>query len=210
MADIFQLRGDPHEEIQTLLPWYINGTLRQEESDVVETHLAICAECRTELELERKLARSVASLPLDVEHGWAAMAQRLAESETSPGASRRLSLFARKVPIGWAIAGPLAAAASVALAFTFVPAPEPAGETYRALGTPAADSEGNAVVLFKPETTTQQVQVILSANHARIVDGPNPAGALVLRIDPHKRDTALRELRSASQIVLAEPIGPEG
>lgn len=207
MADIHHLRGDPHEEVQTLLPWYVNGSLSAEESHLVEEHLAHCEACRAELASERKLARSIADLPHDTEHGWAAMSRRLAKRPAPlPGP---IALFSRQIPVGWAVGGSLAAAASVALAFTFVPSPEPRGETYQALGSPSTATEGNIVVLFSPETTARQQQVILSSSKARIVDGPNPAGALVLRVDPANRDAALQSLRATSQIVLAEPIGPE-
>ena len=40
MADIIRLRGSPHEQCQSLLPWYSNGTLEPGESERVEAHLA--------------------------------------------------------------------------------------------------------------------------------------------------------------------------
>ena len=35
-----------HREIQELLPWYVNGTLRDAEAASVDAHLAKCRDCR--------------------------------------------------------------------------------------------------------------------------------------------------------------------
>ena len=100
MADIFRLHGDQHEEVQKLLPWYVNRTLHQDEHDYVAAHLADCAACRAEHALEVKLAGSLTAVTLDAESGWAAMTQRMAESPAAAAASAKVSLFNRRVPIG--------------------------------------------------------------------------------------------------------------
>ena len=64
MARIIPLHSDPHQEAQKLLPWYANGTLERAEQTRVETHLRDCAECRSELALERRLAPEVAGLAM--------------------------------------------------------------------------------------------------------------------------------------------------
>ena len=40
-----------HNELDLLLPWYVNGTLDTHESLLVEQHLAGCPECRSNVEL---------------------------------------------------------------------------------------------------------------------------------------------------------------
>ena len=58
------------------------------------------------------------------------------------------------------------------------------------------------------KATEQQMRVVLTANDARLVDGPTAAGAYVLRVEDARRDEALQRLRQSGQIVLAEPIEP--
>ena len=209
MAEIIRLRGSPHEQAQQLLPWYVNGTLEADESAMVEAHLVECAECRADLAAERVMAREVAALPLDVEHAWSMLSDRI----EAAGPPRRLAepvpFLRRKVAIGWALGGPLAAAAAVAFAVAVVPgAPSPAGETYRALGSAPTAAPGNALVMFKPDARDVDLRSALTKAGARVVDGPTASGAYVVRIAPASRAQALDDLRSMPQIVLAEPIDP--
>jgi anti-sigma factor RsiW len=209
MAEIIRLRGSPHEQAQQLLPWYVNGTVEADEAAAVEAHLADCAECRADLAAEQVLAREIAALPLDVEHAWSMLSDRI----DAAGPPRRLAepvpFLRRKVAIGWALGGPLAAAAAVAFAVAIVPgAPSPVGQTYRALGSAPTAAPGNALVMFRPDTRDGDLRAALTKVGARIVDGPTASGAYVVRIAPAGRAQALDGLRATPQIVLAEPIDP--
>ena len=58
---------DQHQQIQLLLPWYLNKTLQQDEQRQVESHLRNCMLCNRELVALRKLAATVKqSSDLDV------------------------------------------------------------------------------------------------------------------------------------------------
>jgi len=210
MAEIFPLRPSEHEFVQKLLPWYVNGTLSPGETERVETHLAECDECREELAFEHKLARGVAMLPLNADDSWRAMEHRIADAPPTRMSGRPLRLLRRSVPMGWAMAGSLAASVAVAIVVTGM-RPDAAPETiYHALGSPDAAVDGQVVVLFKPDTTEQQMRVILSAEGARLVDGPTAAGAYVLHIDAGDPAAAIKALRQSSQVVLAEPLVSDG
>jgi hypothetical protein len=209
MAEIIRLRGSPHEQAQQLLPWYVNGTLEADDAAMVETHLAECAECRADLAAEQALSREVAALPLDVEHAWSTLSDRI----DAAGPPRRLAepvpFLRRKVAIGWALGGSFAAAAAVAFAVAVVPgAPSPVGQTYRALGSAPTAAPGNALVMFRPDARDSDLRAALAKAGARIIDGPTASGAYVVRIAPASRAQALDGLRATPQIVLAEPIDP--
>jgi predicted anti-sigma-YlaC factor YlaD len=208
MADIIRLRGSPHEQTQELLPWYVNGTLEADEVALVDSHLAECGECRTDLELERALGQQVASLPVDAERGWAALADKL-DTVPPPGAhSAPVALFRRKVALGWAAAGQLAAAALIVGLFVSQPSP-PDQEIYHALGTSPGSAPGNVVVLFNPETSEKDIRASLLKLEARMIDGPTAGGAYVLHVAAAKRAHAIAALRGSDQILLAEPIDLE-
>jgi hypothetical protein len=208
MAEIHRLRGDPHEEVQALLPWLVNGTLAPEIKARLEAHLGECAACRAELESEHRLARGIARMPLNVDQNWSAMKQRMAHGGSRAPMPARRRFWGRRVTIGWAVAAPIGAAAAVALLFLAVPLEAPREQTYHALGSPDVATHGNLVVQFKPDATERQMRLILRRNEARLVDGPTAAGAYVLRVDDAQRDQIVRKLRQFEAIVLAEPIEP--
>jgi len=50
---------DTHAEAWALLPWLANGRLPAPDREWVEAHVAQCAECRAELETQRKVATQI-------------------------------------------------------------------------------------------------------------------------------------------------------
>lgn len=208
MNNVIKLHGDPHEQTQTLLPWYVNGTLDAAEAAMVEAHLVECAECTGELEFERAMGRRIGGLSMDVEQGWAAMRQRLetaAEEKAVPTAARVVPFLRRRVTLGWAIVGQAAAAALVLVAVGSL-RQEPEVAQYHALGAPGAERVGNMVVLFSPETSERDIRALLDGAQARVVEGPLTTGAWILRVDDTRRDAAMALLRASPRIALAESL----
>ena len=210
MAEIFSLRPSEHDAVQKLMPWFVNGTLSAAEAGRVESHLAECGECREDLAFERQLARGVAELPLNADDGWKAMQLRMAEEAPPVRATGTVRLLRRRVPVGWAMAGSLAASVALALVVVGLRPSAAPQQTYHTLGSAAVDTQGQVVVLFRPDTTAQQMQVILTAQNARLVDGPTSAGAYVLHLDSGTPAGAIKALRQSSQVVLAEPLANDG
>ena len=203
MVDIIRLHGDPHKQTQTLLPWYVNGTLDEGETATVEAHLAQCEECRAELESERALGREVASLPMDLDSNWAALQER-AESGVRRKPQAVRPFLRRPVPIGWALA---AQAASLALVVGLVWAStQQTHRLYHTLGSAPTAASGNVVVMFKPTTSEQELRGALVKSGARLVDGPTAGDAYVLHVEVDQRPSALASLRADAHVVLAEPI----
>lgn len=204
MAEIIRLRNNPHDEVQELLPWLVNGTLDPEEAERVEAHLLECAQCRLELEAEERLAALVASTPLDCDSGWENMQRRM-EGEVA-ARSAPAGLWRRPIPIGWAVVSPLAAAATLAIILVNVTPRQPVEPQYRALGAVPTAQPANLVVQFAPATKLSDVQGLLGSVDARVVDGPTSTGAYLLHVDRNKRELALKALRDNQAISLAEPI----
>src|SRR6185503_6149862 len=110
MVDIIRLNGDAHAETQRLLPWYVNGSLEDEEQAQVEAHLEVCPECREDLKTEQAMARQIRALPSDTERGWAALRARI--DGAAPEPRRTSGPLGRRIPMGWAVT---AQAASLAI-----------------------------------------------------------------------------------------------
>lgn len=209
MAKILRLRGDQHRQTQSNLPWYVTGQLNERERGQVEEHLATCACCREELESERELAESVASLPLSTDAGWAELRRRM---NSSPRQNRLASqpirtsrTFQRMGRIGWLLVAQAVAVA--AFVYTLVPSGEPA--PYRTLSAPAASEAANAIIIFRPGVSEAELRQTLTENGARIVDGPTASGAFALRVPEDRRQAVIGNLQQDSTVALAQPIEAE-
>jgi hypothetical protein len=214
---IIPMRGDPHQQVQNLLPWFVTGQLESDDLKLVESHLAECAGCRFEADVERRLRDEVAALPDGLEVGWARMEAKLdaAKPRTPlPAGFRRLAAalgrrFAgsRGAWLGWGLAiQSVALAAAVGLAIR--PTAPPAA--YRALGAEPASARGDVVVIFRPQTREVEMRAALRAAGARLVDGPTAANGYVLDIPAQRRASAVSGLRRDPGVLLAEPIDSDG
>lgn len=221
MGNVIPLSDERHQQVQNLLPWYVNDTLDEDEAAAVEAHLVECEECRADLMSERALGSETALALMDVDQGWAAMRERIEAGERPPEKSdatalplppsaeglvpfRRKNILSRRIPIGWALAAQAAALVLVIGGAEFArPSAEP---TYHALGSTPAPAAGNVIVIFRPDATEQAMRAALAGSGTRLVDGPTASGAYVLHADAAKRADALAALRADSHIVLAEPI----
>src|ERR1700722_19131110 len=83
MASIIRLHAGQHDEIRSLLSWYVTGRLDAAEHARVAAHVSTCRECQADLEFERRLEVEVAIAPIDVEYGWASMQRRIGGASSS-------------------------------------------------------------------------------------------------------------------------------
>lgn len=202
---IIRLRGADHGEVQELLPWYVTGRLDPADHAAVEAHLDQCAECRAETAVQRRLSEEVGRLPFNVELGWRGMRRRLKRDAELKAVRRDL---ARKVRLGapwlgWAVAAGL-------LAFGIgLRQPSVHLAPYHALGAGRADSSGNVLVMFKPDSSEAALRQTLAASDARMVDGPTAAGAYLIHVPSTERATALTRLRADPAVTAAQPIDGE-
>lgn len=187
----------PHEDLQELLPWYVTGRLEPAEMAQIEAHLGKCAECQADVRFQRQLNSEIAALPVDVEHSWQAMRDRLRVD-----AARRSPTPLWRAWVGWA------AACVVVVAGAGLALPVGRQAAYHALGAPPAPAAaGNLVVIFRPDAPEQELRDALRSAGARLVDGPTASDGYVLRVAPAGRSAALARLRARPSVVLAQPIG---
>lgn len=224
---IIPLRGEPHERIQALLPWFVTDRLDAAERTEVEAHLNGCPDCRAEERLERRLSAEVAAMPMDVEQSWARLRARLERPSASRGrgsgggwaaAWRGLGRSLRGGPpwVGWAMAAQ--AAVMILLLGMVWPRPAstpgaagaPVDARYHALGATPSPRVGNVVVMFRPGMPERDLRAVLLEDQARLVDGPTAAGAYVISVPGARREAVLTALRRRAGVVMAEPIDPAG
>jgi hypothetical protein len=196
--NVVPLDTDEHHAVQALLPWYVTGRLDSEDVARVDAHLADCARCQDELDLDRALqaAQPLSAERGDVERGLARM-RGLIESgpqRMRPAPSRWLR---------WMLGGQFAV---IALLTALLLVPHPGLDVYKALGTPGAAPAANVVVMFKPDATEQEIRAALRGSSARLVDGPTASNAYLLSLPSREHAAAIAHLRAQPAVSLAESL----
>jgi hypothetical protein len=78
---------------------------------------------------------------------------------------------------------------------------------YHTLSKSSAPSSprDTVVVIFDAGISEQELRTLLTELHARIVDGPSPAGAYTLEVPQQQQQAILAHLRAQPTIKFAEP-----
>lgn len=198
----------PHDEAEELLPWYATGQLDEGERELVETHLAACADCRDQLALERRRIHAFRAYSPQIESGWMRVRERIAEPAFV--GSPRPSLRQTFAEIWAAFTRPVVLALTTAqIAFLtlasglYIWLSQPA---YQALGSSTAPAPANLIVMFGAGATEQDLRDVVRSTGGSIVGGPTAAGAYLIHVDPSRRGAALASLHSNRKVQLAQPI----
>lgn len=198
------------------LPWVANGRATPEQATLVEAHLPHCADCREELEWQRRmqaaLARAVDAADADAESERSLQAL-MARLDDAPEQSQPTAGPRSKLTFALAAAVVVQAAGIGALSLQLWSADPNDG--YRTLSTePVAAAAGPATlrVLPDPGLSLADWQALLQAQGLQAVGAPNSVGAYALAPAPgapaRPRDDTLAALRASPGVRLAEPIGP--
>jgi anti-sigma factor RsiW len=202
-----------HREAQRLLPWLVNGRLEDDERAWLEQHVGECSACAGELDALRVLQDAcleadAAEEPSSREAsaGWQRMRARLhsARPQRAPP-WRVLQRRWMQAPrwLGATIAAQALILALVGVVLWRQPAPAP----YRTLGAVPAATSGNLVIVFDPHVRESDMRRMLRASDARIVDGPNDAGAYVLSVPAGRVPMVRAALRAAPGVTLVATLG---
>jgi hypothetical protein len=216
---ILQFEGRRHDEAMRMLPWLVTDRLDDSERDWLEPHVAGCADCRNELAALREMrmacqgeARSASPSgdedAADVDRGWRRMRARLQPPVSAfDPARRQRSPPSRRHPRWqrWVLAAQAAVIAVLAVFLWRGPAPA----QYRTLGAAPAASAGNLVIVFDPRLDESHLRSLLLASQARIVDGPNDAGAYVLAVPGARLPMVQDALRAAPGVTLVATLGQD-
>ncbi len=223
--------ADAHQEIQLLLPWYLNQSLEQDERRQVENHVAHCLLCRRELVGLGKLAKAVTfASDLDVASeaslaGLHAKLQARTADRLSAAPPIKASLIGRfgnyasqrgrltrlssHPGTRFAIAASLFLTV-ITLTVGFVQSPAPADYYTLSAEKPELPAGANLRVVFSRNLSDSDIDSMLAHIHGQRIDGPNNVGAFTVRIETYKENqdlmSAVNYLRSRQDVVLAEPV----
>lgn len=205
---------DTHAQVQELLPWFVNQTLTGEQLAMVSAHVQRCADCRQDVEWQRSMLAAAPAVPqgLDMERALARMMPRLEPRPVAAPAAQSALQGLRERWFGrawmpWALAGQGVLIAVLAMQTL---APQRNESDYRVLGAAPPPTQGNMVVAFKPDTTVADVQRLMQANGARMIDGPTVTGAYVVEVEGARQAQVAAAFKLDPAVLLAEPLAAGG
>ncbi|MES2017486.1 MAG: hypothetical protein V4484_13415 [Pseudomonadota bacterium] len=139
------------------------------------------------------------------DRAFAALLPRLGPQETRSGvlARWRGALAANSAWLRWTA---LAQLLTIGVLAAMLSRTEP--HSYRALGA-TAKANGDAVVMFKPDTSERDMRRILQASGARIIDGPTVTDAYILALPDGTAKAAMARLDAESAVTLARPLAAQ-
>jgi Putative zinc-finger len=212
-----------HEEVSALLPWYVNGTINERDSQRVDAHLSVCADCNNDLALELSVYRGMTADPA-VEYmpsaslkrlqarldGVAAPAAANASADTVRTLTRPMTRGRHSIP--WL--GVMAASIAVmAVALVLLTADRwqfsrssSSQPNYYTVTTTIPRPPGEVIrAVFSPTITLDELQGILDEAQLRIVSGPTEAGVYSLASKSSRPvSSSLALLREHAMVRFAE------
>jgi len=215
-----------HDDVFSLLPWHITGTLESEEQARVEAHLSRCLICRRERVKLYALSERISHTPYpnqDPEAGYSRLLATIRQRERSESAAFRfdrlgqLRTWLQNFPV--IVSKPLTRIAlAVVLLLLIVPLSwhqwdqltEPRFRTLADPASTAALNQGDLRLVVEPSLGAERVDALLKAVDGSRVDMPGSAGVYTVRLaggkDKNARiEAALAYLRHQPGVLLVEP-----
>jgi anti-sigma factor RsiW len=211
-----------HREVSALLPWYVNGSIGEQDRQRVDAHLSACADCRNDLAQEQRVYRAMTA-ETAVEYMPAASLKRLqarldgiGAAEANSPANAAADVRSAAAPARRFMRWPGLMAASIAVmavAFSLLAADRwlrlrgtPAQPNYYTVTTAAPRPQGEVIrAVFSPTITLVELQSILDEAQLRIVSGPTEAGVYSLAAKSGRPvSSSLALLREHAKVRFAE------
>lgn len=172
------IKNENSEHFDDLLPWFVNGTLSQEEQEHVAAHIERCARCQKEVRFLKKMHGEI-RLETVQSPGELGLKKLLREIRQE----RKVISPESKVFVNW-WRSPLALAASFIIILQ-------AGlliQTWTSENsfTPLSGPKDSGVVLqitFSPTATEEKIRESLRAVEGTIIDGPSALELYKVRLN---------------------------
>lgn len=177
----------------TLLPFYVNGTLSAAQKAEVLQHLETCERCWAEIKYLEKIRQHIKELTPAQPPGELGLRRLLRDVKREK---------TRKTPATWWKPAMAAAMLVIVLQAGLLLQHQDSSETYAPLGV----TQSGIQISFKPTATEAQIRLLLNRVNARITDGPGALGVYRIELQnktltPEQYRTVLAQLRQ-QEIVL--------
>lgn len=215
-----------HRETRDLIPWWVNGRLTGEEARRVESHLAQCAECRADVDVEHRVRAAVRQKSpveyapqVSLQKLWSRIEDVEREMPTRPmqGVAPPAVTTTAAPATRWKVAAGVLIGLGLGLlaASTWQTTRTGGPAAFRTATTaqPVPGRPAQARVVFAPAVSVEELTRIVAGNGFAIVDGPSESGVYGLTLAAGGADSAaaaLARLRADPRVRFAEPVLPEG
>lgn len=210
-----------HRELSALIPWFVNGSLGEQDRRRLDAHLLQCESCRGELAQDQRVYQGMTSEPA-VEYMPAASLKRLqarldgVDAKAAGTAATAPAVRRARRPMPWQ--GLIAASVAVmAVAISLLAADRwlqyrarASSPNYFTVTTPVARAPDEVIrAVFSPTITLVELQAILDEAQLRIISGPTEAGVYSLAANsPRPVSSSLAQLRQHAKVRFAESTKP--
>ncbi|MEI7036668.1 zf-HC2 domain-containing protein [Fulvimonas yonginensis] len=189
------------------MPWVLQGSAPREQGDWLARHLAECADCRVEFEQQSRLQLALSLPPENAPDpgvGLERLLARLDRPEPEQAPPQRAG--------GWLtralVAAVLLQAVGIGTLGVKLWSERPVA-AYRTLSQAAPPSAPGAIhVVPDPGMKLADWNALLHGLGLRVIGGPNDVGAYTVVPAGDSTGDAVRRLRAAPGIRLAEPASP--
>lgn len=199
--------GNRDDDLDLLLPWYVNGTLGDEERRQVEAYLERSSHARDEVGLLRALRQQVKDDAVENspgELGLQRLKREIKQAEQAPASGDRMAGRTITIASFWR---PLAVAACLVVMVQAGIMAGLGGFGSGEVGTASGPTNLSAPelqVTFAPDATEADIRELLQSAGASIADGPTALGVYKLRLvdtEATSLDEALTTLRANGDVV---------
>jgi hypothetical protein len=209
-----------HHEVTALIPWYVNDTLDGQGRQKVDAHVGICAVCREELAVQRRICAGIHTQP-SLDYMPMASLKRLqarldaAQAQDASAPNEPLEKMRGERPWrAWMAASIAAMTVAIGILATdrWVQFEARAAQPdYRTVTNSTPRPQGEVIrAVFSPTITLVELQAILDEAQLKIVSGPTEAGVYSLASNSRLTvRSSLALLRGHSTVRFAERTLPE-
>jgi len=200
--------------LSELLPWYVNGTLKDEEREWVDRCLAADAGARAELEWHRELQSSIAQSVSEVapDLGLARTLRHIRADRPTLGDRIRSWLGGAGLGPVVALARPIAVIAAVSLigvqsvSIYVLTRHADDAQQIRALRALPADEGPLLRVNFAPDAREADIRLLLSAVEGSLAGGPGQLGDYYVRVPAGTENAAASRLKHERIVAAVEVV----
>jgi putative zinc finger protein/fervidolysin-like protein len=206
---IIKFEGSVHAEADRLLPWWVNGTLPEDERIQVEQHVTECAQCQREAAWLRMLQDEYTG----DEVATGNVTQTMPRLRRRMKAEHAKTVLPSPFPSRWMHRGRrlawLAAAQAALILVLGVALYQHRQPVYHTLSAPSGGGS-LLVVVFDPHISEAQLRQLVRASDARIVGGPTETGAYLLKVPGERASTAQKMLHDSPEVTMVENLEAGG
>lgn len=197
------------DRFNELLPWYVNGTISDEDRAWVDTHLSTHPDAKAELawyqSLQTRVRDNAPAVPVTI--GLARTMQLIRGDQ--PSFSERVTAFFAGFGLRptAAFAGLAVVAVQAGFIFTLLHEPKDDTDVIRANGTTLVTEAPLLKVNFAPDAKEADIRLLLMSVRGDLAAGPGQLGDYYVRVPAGTETTSLAALK-ANPIVQAAALAP--